>query len=107
MKQGRQTAYGILLLLVLTAQPGAVAQDFSYKTLFMFGDPDLSTGINPSGNLALGKDGRLYGTGGAFPASGTSYPTVFGLNTDGTGLTVLHHSGDVAGDGSPPTNVGR
>jgi len=51
--------YGIILLLVLTAQPGAVAQNFSYKTLFMFGDPDLSTGVNPSGSLALGKDGRL------------------------------------------------
>src|SRR5207249_4340846 len=104
MKQGRQIVYGIILLLVLTAQPGAVAQNFSYKTLFIFGDPDLSTGINPSGSLALGKDGRLYSTATCFSAFGTNYATVFGMNRDGTGFKVLHHFGDIAGDGSSPAN---
>src|SRR5438309_1963624 len=104
MKQGRQIVYGIILLLVLTAQPGAVAQNFSYKTLFMFGDPDLSTGVNPSGSLALGKDGRLYGTATCFSAFGTNYATVFGVNRDGTGFKMLHHFGDIAGDGSSPAS---
>src|SRR5947207_15060447 len=102
MEQGRQI--GLFLLLVLTAQPAAMAQDFSHKTLFMFGDPDLTTGINPSGNLALGKDGQLYGTATCFPAFGTTYATVFGVNRDGAGFKVLHHFGDVAGDGSSPAN---
>jgi len=102
MNQGRPTVYRVMLVMVLITCQGAVSQEFIYKTLMMFGDPDLSTGINPSGNLALGKDGRLYGTAACFPAFGTNYATVFGVNRDGTGFRVLHHFGDMPGDGSYP-----
>jgi uncharacterized repeat protein (TIGR03803 family) len=84
-----------MLVLMLMAWPGAVAQEYSHKTLLMFGDPDLTTGVYPTGNLALGNDGRLYGTTGL----DTNHATIFGVNRDGTGYAVLHRFGDVAGDG--------
>ena len=104
MIQGRKVVPGVVLLLLLTAMPDNVAQDFTYKTLKIFGDPDLTTGVNPSGNLALGRDGRLYGTATCFPSFGTNYATVFGVNRDGTGFSVMHHFGDITGDGSSPAN---
>lgn len=88
----------ILGLLLIASHRAALGQEYIQKTLMLFGDPDVRTGINPQGNLALGQDGRLYGTAG----SGTNYSTVFGISTDGTGFSVLHHFGDVAGDGKDP-----
>ncbi len=104
MKQGPQTVYLSILVMLLFARQGAMAQEFISKTLVMFGDPDLNTGINPSGNLALGKDGRLYGTATCFQVFGTNHATVFGVNRDGTGLSVLHHFGDIVRDGTYPAN---
>ncbi len=57
-------------------------------------------GAYPQGNLVQGTDGALYGTtsaGGAFGAG-----TIFTLNPDGTGFTVLH-TFDYSTDGANPS----
>ena len=61
-----------------------------------------SGGGNPFGGVIQGSDGRLYGTaaqGGFYGPFQTG--TVFAVNTDGTGLTVLH-SFEPPGDGGTP-----
>lgn len=57
-------------------------------------------GHTPASPLNEGPDGRLYGTtsGGGSANLGT----LFALNKDGTGYTILHHFGATAGDGTAP-----
>jgi uncharacterized repeat protein (TIGR03803 family) len=55
---------------------------------------------SPQAPLIQGADGALYGTTTAGGASG--YGTVFKINSDGTGLTVLHSFVPVGGDGQRP-----
>jgi uncharacterized repeat protein (TIGR03803 family) len=71
-----------------------------FQTLYAFGPqpPYNSVGANPSGGLVL-LGNRLYGTaiygGNALPPwleslNDAGSGTVFAINTDGTGFTVLH-----------------
>jgi len=57
----------------------------TYQQLQSFGVP--SGGSSPEGRLLQGADGALYGT--ANQGGGSGYGTVFKLNPDGTGFTVL------------------
>jgi uncharacterized repeat protein (TIGR03803 family) len=58
-----------------------------FSVLHTFGSSSQD-GSNPSGPLVQGPDGRLYGTA---ESGGTNQGgTVFSLNTNGTGFTVLH-----------------
>jgi uncharacterized repeat protein (TIGR03803 family) len=66
-----------------------VLTNFDYST----------TGSNPNGGLLQGADGTLYGTTGYGGSGG--YGTVFRLNPDGTGLTVLTNL-DYSTTGSGP-----
>ncbi len=51
-----------------------------------------SEGISPSSGLLQASDGALYGTtlqGGIFDSNGNSFGTIYKLNPDGSGFTVL------------------
>lgn len=61
----------------------AMAQTFT--TLHSFG---TISGNSPEAPLVLGPDGRLYGT--TFNGGAYSSGTVFAIDTNGTGFTVLH-----------------
>jgi uncharacterized repeat protein (TIGR03803 family) len=76
------------LLLALCAAQGP-AQTFTVLHDFPFG----SEGGNPEAGLALWGN-TLYGT--TYSAGGCGWGTIFKVNTDGSGFTVLHHfcSGD-------------
>src|SRR5579885_2290044 len=56
-------------------------------------------GAHLYGGLVQGDDGRLYGT--TFQGGINGYGTVFALNTDGTGFTVLHSFSDGDDGGHP------
>jgi len=61
---------------------------------------DGSEGWEPVGGLVRASNGLLYGAtygGGAFDAG-----TVYSVNTDGTGFTILHEFGDLADHGANP-----
>lgn len=58
--------------------------------------------MTPYGQLVLGTDGRLYGT--SYSGGSSNLGTIFGLNTDGSGLAILH-SFIGGADGKNP-NVG-
>jgi uncharacterized repeat protein (TIGR03803 family) len=73
-----------------------------YTILYSFaGNGD---GIYPVGALIQGRDGALYGTTERGGAYGGEYSggTVFTLNTDGSGYTVLYSFGTTPGDGQEP-----
>jgi uncharacterized repeat protein (TIGR03803 family) len=57
-------------------------------------------GWNPLANVIEASDGRLYGT--TFNGGSNDFGTVFGMNKDRSGFTVLHHFSGVNGDGSHP-----
>ena len=59
-----------------------------------------SDGAFPKGTVIEGTNGALYGT--AFEGGTNGYGTVFRLNKDGTGFTVLHHFSGLKRDGSHP-----
>ncbi|MHC1764655.1 MAG: choice-of-anchor tandem repeat GloVer-containing protein [Verrucomicrobiia bacterium] len=66
-----------------------------------FYGPDPNDGRNPSASLVQGSDGALYGTtqnGGTYGLG-----TVFALDLDGTGYTVLYHFGAFPNDGAKPS----
>ena len=76
-----------------------------YQMVYAFSAADPSTGANPdgvalSGSLLEGADGALYGEArfGGSNAGGT----VFQINPDGTGFTVLHAFGANIADGVYP-----
>jgi uncharacterized repeat protein (TIGR03803 family) len=79
-----------------------------YSTLHHFGFGN--DGRNPQSSLIQGLDGALYGTsalGGASAQGGASgFGTVFRLNADGTGETVLHSFMPSGGDGQCPYTSG-
>jgi uncharacterized repeat protein (TIGR03803 family) len=75
--QGGSTGSGTVFKLNTDGTGFAVLQNFDYST----------TGANPYGGLAQGTDGALYGT--AQSGGNLGFGTVFKLNTDGSGFTVL------------------
>jgi len=61
-----------------------------YTDIFDFQpESPATTGSNPSSSLVQGTDGSLYGTAGG-GGGGYGVGTVFKLNTDGSGFTVLY-----------------
>src|SRR5205814_5711208 len=72
-----------------------------YLILHNFNGPAAVDGSVPFTSLVQGSDSALFGAtdyGGS-----NSLGTIFKLNTNGTGFTVLHHFSGVAGhDGRPP-----
>ena len=81
-----RSTFAIALTCVIAGLAGpAVQGQFAYEALKSFAIPDL-LGANPTAVIEC-SDGRLYGTsasGGAFGGG-----TVFRLNKDGSGYTVL------------------
>jgi uncharacterized repeat protein (TIGR03803 family) len=63
-------------------------------------NPDQSDGWGSAAELMQGNDSALYGT--ALYGGSKSNGTVFKLNTDGSGYTVLHNFSATNGDGSFP-----
>lgn len=75
-----------------------------YALLHTFLGSDVGDGRNPYNGLVRGRDGVLYGTthsGGAnqLPGTWANRGTVFKLDVDGSGYSVLYNFGSIAGDG--------
>jgi uncharacterized repeat protein (TIGR03803 family) len=73
---------------------------FTFQRLKSFGIPAQS-GANPFANVIQGSDGALYGTTG-YGSPSAIEGTVFKLNTNGSGFTVLHPFTGLGGDGENP-----
>ncbi len=86
-----------IFLAGFAALPGLGQVDF--QRLKSFGDPNL-TGQNPIAGLIEGSDGALYGTTPDGGSGGEG--TVYKLNRDGSGCTVLWGFSSGGGDGSTP-----
>jgi uncharacterized repeat protein (TIGR03803 family) len=76
----------------------------SYQVLVNFGTP-MSPGLLPRGNLVEGSDGALYGMT-TFVASGGDFGSIFKVNKDGSGFTVLHNF-EGGQDGAGPNGLMR
>lgn len=103
MKTYKNNIYKLLLVSALTAGlalmlPGRAAAQYRTAITKFTGDVGAAPGANPYGSLT--SSGRtLYGTtcyGGS-----SSWGTVFKVNTDGSGYTVLKNYA-IASDGSTP-----
>jgi uncharacterized repeat protein (TIGR03803 family) len=68
-----------------------------FATLHSLGD-ESGDGVNPGGPVAVGANGRLFGATGRGGAAGAG--TVFGLDQDGSGFSVLHSLDPAQGRGS-------
>jgi uncharacterized repeat protein (TIGR03803 family) len=77
----------LLRLLGLTLTLASIAPAQDYRVLKSFGALTNGSGYSPQAPLVQGPDGTLYGTTGSgdWPLMGT----VFRMNTDGTGFSVL------------------
>jgi uncharacterized repeat protein (TIGR03803 family) len=74
-----------------------------YGVLYNFGST-AGDGQLPQAGLVQGKDGALYGTT-PYGATNILFGTVFKINTDGTGYSVLHNFGSTGVDGQVPGGV--
>ena len=97
---------------------GSSTNDFGQGTLFrikkdgsdyrILHNFDPTSGW-PTGTLAVGTDGVLYGTTGYGGLTNAAAPfgfgTIFRLNTDGTGYAILHTFADSGGDGFGPNGL--
>jgi len=70
-----------------------------YNRVKSFGSADLP-GQKPYAGVVAGSDGALYGT--TFQGGTNNAGTVFKLNRDGSGASVLHTFGTAGGDGRSP-----
>jgi uncharacterized repeat protein (TIGR03803 family) len=61
----------------------------NFTTLYSFGSGTGSSGNQPYGALVL-SDGMLYGTTADVGIDPNGYGTIFKVNTNGSGFTVLH-----------------
>ncbi len=75
-----------LMLGLAWVQPAGA--QFTFQRLKSFGIPAQS-GANPFANVIQGSDGALYGTT-AYGSPNAIEGTVFKMNTNGSGFTVLH-----------------
>src|SRR5262249_14343743 len=57
-------------------------------------------GAGPNAALIQGSDGTLYGT--TYLGGTNNFGTVFKLNIDGTGYSLMHNFGQTSGDGQGP-----
>ena len=76
----------LILALGLVSVQTALAQ-LTYQRLKSFGFP-LQSGTTPEASVIEGSDGALYGT--TYSGGIASGGTVFKMNRDGSGYTVLH-----------------
>ena len=65
-------------------------------------DPDPSLGAYPAGNLIEGREGALYGTMSSNGVPAGANGTVFRVNKDGSGYTLLWRFTNAPGDGAAP-----
>jgi uncharacterized repeat protein (TIGR03803 family) len=82
-----------LMLAIAAATTAASAQ--IYTDLYNF---DGTHGANPTGILAQGRDGNLYGTTQYGGKSGHSYGTVFGITPTGTERVLYNFSSERLSD---------
>src|SRR5208283_4277568 len=73
---------------------------FTFQRLKSFGIPSQA-GAEPFANVIQGSDGALYGTT-AYGSPNAIEGTVFKMNTNGSGFTVLHAFTGLGGDGENP-----
>ena len=87
--------------LALGLTISAPAATPTYQQLKSFGKP--SSGAIPYAGLMQGADGALYGTASSGGSSGSG--TVFKLNPDGTGFTVLLNFDNLTTGAYPPAGL--
>jgi uncharacterized repeat protein (TIGR03803 family) len=78
-----------------------------YTVLYKDFGNAIANGFHPQAGLVQGSDGALFGTaeeGGItnVPFMSQGLGTMFKLNPDGSGFTVLHSFGSITGDGVSP-----
>jgi uncharacterized repeat protein (TIGR03803 family) len=73
---------------------------FTFQRLKSFGIP-AQAGADPFANVIQGSDGALYGTTG-YGSPNAIEGTVFKMNTNGSGFTVLHGFTNSPNDGAGP-----
>lgn len=88
-----------LLNLFLVLGAGFPAAAASYQVLHSFGVLTNLSGYSPESPLIQGPDGTLYGTGTS--SEGSFRGTVFKIQPDGSGFTVLKRFGDYNGGQNP------
>ncbi len=86
------------ILIVLAVGSAASAQT-DFARLKSFGNPLLSA-ATPWSTPIEGSDGTLYGT--TYEGGGSDFGTVFRVNKDGSGLTILHSFVGAPADGKQP-----
>jgi uncharacterized repeat protein (TIGR03803 family) len=95
--RGETYQFGVLLFALLLSIPAS--GQLCVTPLRSFGFPGQS-GEYPFGGVIRGSDGLLYGT--THYGGSNSHGTVFRLNTNGFGYTVIHNFGAISGDGQRP-----
>jgi uncharacterized repeat protein (TIGR03803 family) len=91
---------GLLAAFCLGSFFPAQAQLTNYSLVRAFQQGNAK-GLSPYAGLREGSDGALYGT--ASEGGRQNQGTLFRLNKDGSGFTVLHHFGGFVGDGRRPS----
>ena len=89
----------LLIICALTFNALTASAQTNYETVFSFGD-FVANGTLPQSPLIEGSDGSLYGT---TSSCGTHLGgTIFIVNKDGTGYSVLYNFASSTGDGRYP-----
>ena len=83
--QIRRGSWFVIAALALALFWAQMAQAQTHTVIKSFGIQSKVTGLNPRAPLVQGPDGTLYGT----TLEGDGYGTVFKLQPDGTGFSVL------------------
>src|SRR5438067_1632049 len=77
----------VILIVLVCLTLGSLASAQTYTVIKSFGVLTNITGWHPQSPLAQAPDGTLYGT--TYDGEGAVFGTVFKINSDGTGFTVL------------------
>ena len=99
---GHGMGYGMVFSFV---PPGATGGAWTQTDIYDFGGPAVGDGVSPSGGVALGKDGVLYGTTqyGGVSGAGTVYSLTPPASSGGVWTETVLYSFAGGRDGQSPS----